>query len=200
MPAQRACPAITKRYLAIAGNSACRSRSRLTPAGAPCWSIRPRTAVGRSRCGRPVNDTRGAISELLGKAVNRGALDQEFTAQDKERLLAFLRRYGDLSPDLLYKGSTRSGYQVLPGLGDEVGVRRDPVAFGTLLDVDMWTGMLSEESFDFQATMFQPIGGMDSICDGPRPEARPGSAPGERSNRHPPHRQRRQRHLSRQAK
>ena len=119
--------------------------------------------------GRPVemrqavNDTRGAISELLGKAVNRGALDQEFSAQDKERLLAFLRRYGDLSPDLLYKGSTRSGYQVLPGAGDEVGVRRGPVAFGTLLDVDMWAGMLSEESFDFQATMFQPIGGMDSI-------------------------------------
>jgi len=52
---------------------------------------------------------------------------------------------------------------VLPGAGDEVGVWRDPVAFGTLLDVDMWAGMLSEESFDFQATMFQPIGGMDSI-------------------------------------
>jgi monoamine oxidase len=119
--------------------------------------------------GRPVemrqavNDTRGTISELLGKAVNRGALDQEFTAQDKERLLAFLRRYGDLSADLLYKGSTRSGYQVLPGAGDKVGVRRDPVAFVTLLDVDMWAGMLSEESFDFQATMFQPVGGMDSI-------------------------------------
>ncbi len=53
-----------------------------------------------------VNDTRGAISELLGKAINRGALDQELTARDKERLLAFLRQYGDLSPDLIYKGST----------------------------------------------------------------------------------------------
>jgi hypothetical protein len=34
-----------------------------------------------------VNDTRGAISELLAKAVNRGALDQELTVHDKERLL-----------------------------------------------------------------------------------------------------------------
>jgi monoamine oxidase len=42
-----------------------------------------------------VNDTRGALSELLGKAVNRGALDQELTTHDKERLLAFLRQYGD---------------------------------------------------------------------------------------------------------
>ena len=68
--------------------------------------------------GRPVemrqavNDTRGAISELLGKAVNRGALDQEFTAQDKERLLAFLRRYGDLSADLALQGFYAVG---LPG-------------------------------------------------------------------------------------
>jgi monoamine oxidase len=109
------------------------------------------------------NDTRGAISELLGKAVNRGALDQELTASDKERLLAFLRQYGDLSPDMLYKGSARSGYLTLPGPGGEVGVRRDPIPFDTLLDADMWAGVLFEEAFDFQATMFQPVGGMDSI-------------------------------------
>jgi len=110
-----------------------------------------------------VNDTRGAVSELLGKAVNRGALDQDLTVQDKERLLAFLRQYGDLSPDLLYKGSTRSGYVSLPGAGGEVGAARDPIPFETLVDVDMWAAMLFEESFDFQATMFQPIGGMDRI-------------------------------------
>src|SRR3984885_2871621 len=43
-----------------------------------------------------VNDARGEISELLGKAVNRGALDQELTGHDKERMLAFLKEYGDL--------------------------------------------------------------------------------------------------------
>jgi monoamine oxidase len=120
--------------------------------------------------GKPVemrqaeNDARGAISELLGKAVNRGALDQELTAHDKERLLAFLRQYGDLSPDLLYRGSTRSGYQRLPGAGGEVGLRRDPVPFDVLLDVDMWSDMMFEEVFDFQATMFQPVGGMDRVA------------------------------------
>jgi monoamine oxidase len=119
--------------------------------------------------GKPVemrqahNDTRGAISELLGKALNQGALDQEMTAQDKERMVAFLQTYGDLTPDLVFKGSTRSGYKRLPDAGDEPGERRDPVPFGTLLDLDLWNAVLFEEGFDFQATMFQPVGGMDRI-------------------------------------
>jgi monoamine oxidase len=111
-----------------------------------------------------VNDVRGEISELLGKAINRGALDQELTARDKERMLAFLRQYGDLSGDLLYKGSPRAGYKTLPGPAGQAGVKRDPVPLGTLLDADMWTGMLLEENFTQQATMFQPVGGMDRIA------------------------------------
>src|ERR1700747_2566435 len=94
-----------------------------------------------------INDTRGAVSELLGKAINRGALDQELSGDDKERMLAFLRQYGDLSPDLLVKGAGRSGYQILPGAGDQVGVPRDPVPLGVLLDANMWTAMLFEEIF-----------------------------------------------------
>ena len=110
-----------------------------------------------------VNDTRGAISELLAKAIDRGALDEELSKSDRERMLAFLKRYGDLSPDLLFRGSTRSGYKTLPGAAGEVGSARDPVPLPVLLDADMWAGMLIEESFDFQATMFQPVGGMDRL-------------------------------------
>ena len=111
-----------------------------------------------------INDARGEITELLGKALHQGALDQQITPRDKERMAAFLRTYGDLSPDLIYKGSTRSGYTSLPGAADAVGVARDPVALGDLLDVDLWSAMLFEEGFDFQATMFQPVGGMDQIA------------------------------------
>ena len=110
-----------------------------------------------------VNDTRGAISELLGKAIDRGALDAELTAADKERMLAFLRRYGDLTPDRLYRGSSRAGYQTLPGAAGVLGQERDPVPLGVLLDADLWTGVLFEDNFDFQATMFQPVGGMDRL-------------------------------------
>jgi monoamine oxidase len=109
------------------------------------------------------NDVRGEIAELLGKAINRGALDEELTAQDKERMLTFLQMYGDLSPDLVFKGSTRSGYKSLPEAGDQAGERRDPLPLSTFLDIDLWNGVLFEEGFDFQATMFQPVGGMDQI-------------------------------------
>jgi len=110
-----------------------------------------------------INDTRGEISELLGKAINRGALDQELTGHDKERMLEFLREYGDLSPDLVFTGSTQSGYRTLPGPGGEVGVKREPIPLNVLLDVNLWTAMLFEEEFTQQATMFQPVGGMDRI-------------------------------------
>ena len=111
-----------------------------------------------------INDMRGEISELLGKAINRGALDQELSTDDKKRMLAFLQQYGDLSPDLLYKGSTRAGYKALPGPAGQSGVKRDPLPLGVLLDADMWTAMLFEESFTQQATMFQPVNGMDRIA------------------------------------
>ena len=109
------------------------------------------------------NHVRGEIAELLGKAINRGALEEELTAQDKERMLAFLQTYGDLSPDLMFRGSTRSGYNRLPDAGSEAGERRDPLPLSTFLDIGLWNAVLFEEGFDFQATMFQPVGGMDRI-------------------------------------
>ena len=81
--------------------------------------------------GKPVQnrqveyDTRGHVSELLAKCIKRGALDQELSHDDKEQMLEFLKQYGDLSPDLFYKGSSRAGYKVNPGAGDVVGVPND---------------------------------------------------------------------------
>jgi monoamine oxidase len=110
-----------------------------------------------------LTDTRGHVSELLAKAIGRGSLDQEISAGDKERMLEFLRTYGDLSPDYFYKGSSSSGYKVWPGAGDQAGQIRDPLDIHALLDADLWEGLLCEEQILWQATMFQPIGGMDRI-------------------------------------
>jgi monoamine oxidase len=110
-----------------------------------------------------VNDTRGHVAELLAKAICRDALDQELSPEDKERMLEFLRTYGDLSPDYFYRGSTRSGYRSMPGAGDQDGILRDPLDMRSFLDANLWDGMLYEEQFSWQATMFQPIGGMDRI-------------------------------------
>jgi monoamine oxidase len=110
-----------------------------------------------------VNDTRGRVSELLAKAINQNALEQEVTAQDKERMLAFLRIYGDLQPDYRYTGSPRSGYVRAPGAGPAAGDVRPPLSMESLLDADFWRDMMYAEMFDMQATMFQPVGGMDRI-------------------------------------
>jgi monoamine oxidase len=110
-----------------------------------------------------INDTRGHVAELLEKAINKGALDGELTPHDKERMVAFLKDYGDLSPDLFYKGSARSGYVEPPGAGAQLGTIRDPLSLTALLDADMWNAALFEDIIDMQATMFQPVGGMDRI-------------------------------------
>jgi monoamine oxidase len=123
----------------------------------------------RLNAGKPVQeravvtDTRGHVSELLAKAIHRGSLDQGLSAEDKERMLAFLRIYGDLSPDDFYKGSSRAGYALAPGAGDQGGTLRDPLDMRALLDAALWQGLLYDEQFNWQATMFQPVGGMDRI-------------------------------------
>jgi len=109
--------------------------------------------------GKPVeqrqvmNDTRGHVAELLAKCINKQALDEELTKDDKESMLEFLRKYGDLSPDNFYKGSQRSGYKTHPGAADQVGVVRDPLDMHALLNANLWEALLFEEMHDMQATM-----------------------------------------------
>ncbi len=110
-----------------------------------------------------LNDTRGHVAELLTKAIHQGALDQDLTKDDRERMVVFLRQYGDLKPNDRYGGSTRAGYAALPGPGPATGSARDPVSLDTLLDLDLWPAALFEDVFDMQATMFQPVGGMDRV-------------------------------------
>lgn len=110
-----------------------------------------------------INDTRGWVSELLAKCIRQGALDQDLSAEDRSRMLDFLRRYGPLDSAGAYLGSDRAGYAKVPGAGNDLGVLNKPIDMHTLLDENFWSGILFEESFDMQATMFQPVGGMDHI-------------------------------------
>lgn len=109
-------------------------------------------------------DTRGYVSELLSKCIHQGALDAELTADDKQTLLAFLQDFGDLLSTGKYEGSTRAGYARFPGAGTNFGSKQEPLAFKDLLDANFWGWMFNEdEIFGHQATMFQPVGGMDKI-------------------------------------
>ena len=117
--------------------------------------------------GRQVmTDLRGYVAELLAKAVNRNALDEELTGDDKEQVLAMLTAFGGLDPDHLYAGSNRSGYQ-----GEQInagiapGDVNDPLDFSELLKSDFWQYKLHFSQFLNQnPTLFQPVGGMDAIA------------------------------------
>jgi monoamine oxidase len=110
-----------------------------------------------------VQDLRGRVSELLAKCAGAGQLDAELSGIDHEKFTAFLKTYGDLDEHLKYLGSERAGYQSLPGAGAELGEHRAPLDLKTLLDPLFWQGPLFDEMIDMQATMFQPVGGMDRI-------------------------------------
>jgi monoamine oxidase len=111
-----------------------------------------------------INDTRGHVSELLAKAIKGGALDQDVTAEDKERMISFLRIYGPLDRNAAYKGSDRSLIDQYPGAGpQDLIYDKDPISMHTLLDASFWAAMMYEEAWDWQATMMQPVGGMGQI-------------------------------------
>jgi len=111
-----------------------------------------------------VNDSRGHVSELLAKSVAGGTLDQEFSADDKKRLMDFLAYYGPLDKAGKYVGSDRADIKQYPGAGPvDMIVDPDTIPLHTLLAANFLGYEMYEESWDWQATMFQPVGGMDAI-------------------------------------
>ncbi len=112
---------------------------------------------------KAINDTRGHVSELLSKCIANGALDSELTKEDRERMTTFLKIYGPLNEKNAYVGSERAGYKIAPGAGTQVGVDDPPMDMRVLLDEDFWGALFIEEAWDWQATMMQPVGGMDRI-------------------------------------
>jgi monoamine oxidase len=112
---------------------------------------------------RVVYDSRGYVSELLAKCIQKNELDKEISADDRDKMLTFLRSYGDLQSDYSYTGSERSGFTVFPGAGPSVPAPLPPLSMHQMLDANLWRGMLSEDVIDWQATMFEPVGGMDHI-------------------------------------
>ena len=112
-------------------------------------------------------NTRGHVAELLSKCLAQGALDQDFSVDDKARMMTFLMRYGDLDARNRYVGGSavqgRAGFRIPPGAGSQVGVTGPVMDMKTLLDENFWTGLLLTEEWAQQATMLQPVGGMDMI-------------------------------------
>jgi len=116
---------------------------------------------------RIANDTRGWITDLLAKAINKGALNKELTGIDKQALLNLLVNFGDVDPkSYAYRGSSRSGYEIEPGI---VGCPEimPPLQLNDLLSSSFWKfRFYQSEEYEWQPTLFEPVGGMDGIVKG----------------------------------
>ena len=110
-------------------------------------------------------DTRGNIARLLALAVNQGALDQELSAADKSNILNMLRSFGDLTASFGYNGTDRAGFPGQENTGSrQRGELVSPLQLQELLSEVFWQSRLDfPHGLDQQATMLQPVGGMDRI-------------------------------------
>ncbi len=115
-------------------------------------------------------DFQGHVSELLAKVVQKGKLEESVGKEDQEMLLEALRSWGALDKDYNYaKGAISGefrGYEKDPGggLGAEP-VPGEPLAFNDLLSSGLWGSLANFALYEFQTTMFQPVGGMGRIGD-----------------------------------
>ena len=111
-----------------------------------------------------VNDIRGYVAELAAKAVDKDALSDAVSTEDKERIRDLLRSFGALDRDLTYQGSARAGYSEPPGGGEQQGSRSQPLDLHRILASAFWRYNTNfGEGWDMAASMLQPVGGMDRI-------------------------------------
>jgi len=131
------------------------------------WLHSPTAFNGQPQIAKQVTaDTRGHISRLLATAINQNALDQELSATDKANVLQMLSLFGDLGQNSNYGGSARAGF---PGQMNTGSRQRDqllsPLQLQSLVADFFWELRSSfSEDLNQQATMLQPVGGMDRIA------------------------------------
>lgn len=114
---------------------------------------------------RMINDVRGRISELLAKAIDRGALDRELAGGEKNAMRQFLAAYGELAESGDYRPQGRSGYVREPGGYNQTPEALPPLSLAELMSSrGVVLPLIFEEFFDQQTPMLQPVGGMDRIA------------------------------------
>ena len=125
------------------------------------WDFGGRVVSAR----QAVNSVQGRLSELLAKAIDRGALDQELRGGGKEAMRQFLAFYGELAENGDYRPQGRGGYRVEPGAAGQLGVALPPMSLADIMSSRaMVLPLVFEEFFDQQTPMMQPVGGMDRIA------------------------------------
>ena len=129
----------------------------------------PRAFGGAKQRIRDVKfDLQGHIAELLAKATTQGGLDAEVTKEDQEILLSALRSWGALDKDYAYTATPAAEFR---GWSDKARgggsggkpIPGQPMALHDLLESGLWSALENFFLYDYQTTMFQPVGGMGMI-------------------------------------
>ncbi|MFE0426873.1 flavin monoamine oxidase family protein [Streptomyces sp. NPDC058953] len=126
-------------------------------------------AVTRMQTAR--SDAYGVIAELLAKVTDRGLLDGQLSAIDKERLLEFLVTTGGIggpADDWAYAASPgRRGFAVPPGAAGAPGVPLPPPAssLSRVFSRQVAGHWHLDADFEMASTLLQPVGGMDRIVE-----------------------------------
>ncbi|UKY54141.1 flavin monoamine oxidase family protein [Streptomyces inhibens] len=105
---------------------------------------------------RVANDTRGHLAAKLAETL---VSTDTFTGELRD----LLRVFGALDANGKYRGSTRSGYLDRPEI-EEWPVPAPALSFEDLVNSGFWKARFYQPvDYLWQATMFQPVGGMDHI-------------------------------------
>ncbi|WP_158291922.1 flavin monoamine oxidase family protein, partial [Paracraurococcus ruber] len=109
-------------------------------------------------------DLRGLVTEWAVKGLGAGGLAMPVSEEDLVRLKGALRYWGGLDADLRYRGNSRAGWAEPPGAGLAPPVPNLPLDPRALMRPEVWMAASFAEGIDYQATMLQPVGGMDRIA------------------------------------
>ncbi|AQR61172.1 hypothetical protein BZG35_05530 [Brevundimonas sp. LM2] len=110
-----------------------------------------------------IHGVRGNVASLLAKGIQNGGVDTALSAEDRALLVENLIGWGELDPDLMFRHSVMSGFAIEPAAGDVTGTPRDAMILSALLHPMAWGAPAFHDLIDMQATMMQPVGGMDRI-------------------------------------
>ncbi|HZU51989.1 MAG TPA: FAD-dependent oxidoreductase [Sphingomicrobium sp.] len=121
---------------------------------------------------RMVEDMRGLVAELLAKAIDKRALDTLASPSDLDALRKFLPSYASLDQHGTYEPVGWSGYSVKPGGYNQFPVPLPPLGLRELMPTStnpqargaFVLPYVFEHIANMQATMLQPVGGMDRIA------------------------------------
>jgi monoamine oxidase len=146
------------------------------------------------RMRQAIFDARGHFADVLATAIRGGGLDAALSKADAGRMVAMAAIWGQLVPtgagpadpykrgltpkvgqgELTYAGTTSAGWATPPGAGDQVGVAEPPLPAKVALDPFVIAMSNIHEIIDFQATMLQPVGGMDRLPEAMKAALKPG--------------------------